>query len=237
MKTHTRLLLSAAFAPAAIVAGDSVSAGIIFADSFESPIVTGQTTTVPDGWVDSAQGFGSGNSGTANEDLGTFSTSFGSQAAVVHFFDNAGLTTQQGTIGALQADVEYTISFNVARGSDTPDTSTYELEFVAFDEVADEDRDDVRESSFLLSSTKTLLAQASGEVSSTDMSQTVSFTYTADSVDDAALIGQDLAIVIHSKESTNVFYDNVKVSVVPEPGSLALLGLGSLLTASRRRRG
>lgn len=34
---------------------------------------------------------------------------------------------------------------------------------------------------------------------------------------------------------TNMFYDNVSVTVIPEPGSLALLGLGGLALMRRRR--
>ncbi|MEM6257825.1 MAG: PEP-CTERM sorting domain-containing protein [Planctomycetota bacterium] len=36
---------------------------------------------------------------------------------------------------------------------------------------------------------------------------------------------------------TSNTYDNISITGVPEPGSLALLGLGGLLIASRRRRG
>jgi hypothetical protein len=40
-----------------------------------------------------------------------------------------------------------------------------------------------------------------------------------------------------SNTDAGVAIDNVLVTTVPEPGSLALLGLGGLLVASRRRRG
>ena len=56
------------------------------------------------------------------------------------------------------------------------------------------------------------------------------------------LSGNQVAIVIESDATGSSFnptayIDNITVDAVPEPGSLALLGLGGLLIAQRRRRG
>ncbi|MBX2850110.1 MAG: PEP-CTERM sorting domain-containing protein [Phycisphaeraceae bacterium] len=53
----------------------------------------------------------------------------------------------------------------------------------------------------------------------------------------AAEIGNDLALVVTNDgdNTTNYGIDHVRIDYVPEPGSLALLGLGGLLIVRRRR--
>jgi len=230
--TSIRDVLALAVAVSVFALGQATAqAAIIFTDSFESPDVTGVTTTVPDGWVGSSAGFGSGNRGTADEDSGSFTTPFGSQAAHVAFFDNAGLTTEAGAIGAFQKAI-YTVSFNVANGSDATESDTYRVELTLFD--TGESRTDVRPGF----TADDFLADVTGEVSTSDMSEAVSFSYTFDSSTDVPLLGKDVAIRIHSKESDDVFLDNFQVTqqLIPTPAALpaglALLGL----TVMRRRR-
>jgi len=209
-----------------------LTAATLFTDSFEDPphsTVSGVTTTVPVGWVGSSAGFNSNRRGLANEDVGTFSTPFGSQAVAVYFFNNAGLTTEEGAIGNLTVDVTYTVSFNVANLSDSS-TDTYKIQLVAFDDL--ETRSDVRSDVF-----GTVLGVATGEVTSSDMSESYSFDFTATAGDPS--LGKDLAIRIHSQESNEVLFDNVTVTVpdgVPEPGTSLLMVLAGFGLLCRRAR-
>lgn len=218
---------------ATIIGVGVAPAATLFTDSFENPpnvTATGITTTVPAGWVGSNQGFGSGNRGLANEgDETTFSTPFGSQAAAVYFFNNAGLTTAVGAIGTLTVDLTYTVSFNVANLSDSA-TDTYKFQLVAFDDG--EARNDPRSDTF-----GTVLKVLGGEVTSSDMLESYSFDFTAVAGD--ASLGKDLAIRIHSQESNEVLFDNITVTtpdVVPEVSSAMLIALAGMALALRRKR-
>jgi hypothetical protein len=208
----------------------TANAATLFTESFENPpnatVSALATNAVPVGWIGSNQGFNSNRRGLANEDAGTFTTPYGSQAAFVWFFNNAGLTTVEGAVGTVSVGVTYMVSFNVANLSDSTSDS-YKLQLVAFN--PGEARNDVRSDTF-----GSVLGVATGEATTSDMSQSVSFTFTADPGDPS--LGKDLAIRIHSQESNEVLFDNIKVETIPEPATAFLLGLGGLALLRRRRK-
>lgn len=60
---------------------------------------------------------------------------------------------------------------------------------------------------------------------------------TWDSASDPDLVGSTLTVLLNNfATGDTVYFDNIEITAVPEPGSLALLGMGTLLVARRRRR-
>lgn len=58
-----------------------------------------------------------------------------------------------------------------------------------------------------------------------------------DSASDPGLVGSTLSVLLNNfAAGDTVYFDNIEITAVPEPGSLALLGMGTLLVARRRRR-
>ncbi len=183
-------------------------AGIIFAESFESPVVEGYVdTTVPDtGWVGATQGYKATNRGLYNEgDESVFSTPYGEQAYLLNY-TNSGLTTAVGTITEiLAAGMTYTVSFSTAirRGEAG---SQYRVELVAFDPADDDNaRNECRGDR-----PGTILASASGPVTTSDMSTAVSFDFTPDGADPS--LGRVLGLRL-IKSSGDALYDNVKLII------------------------
>jgi hypothetical protein len=82
----------------------------------------------------------------------------------------------------------------------------------------------------------TLLASRTESVNTSDMNE-FSFTYV--SPNSGSVIGQPLALRLAGSTFTNqpyVSFDNVRVTAVPEPGTLLALGAGCAALAARRRR-
>lgn len=210
-------------------------AATIFEEDFEAPYNTdvnaansaGNTSgATPTDWVRATQGFGANRNGLVDESSGQFIDPTGEQAHAFRY-TNSGLTTKEGVIGALTAGLTYTVSFDVVM-----DGYNSGLPYVAdlFVWNPGARRDDVRANSF-----GTLLAGTSGSATSDGLYTNVSFTFAPDPVTHAALIGGDLTLRFKGASSSGNI-DNVKVQAVPEPGSLALLGLGAGFIGGRRRR-
>jgi hypothetical protein len=222
----------------------TANASVLFTDDFENPphpTVSGVTKTVPTGWVGSNFGFNSNRRGLANEDATTTNggtpatfTTAGSQAAATWFFNNAGLTTIEGAIGALAVDVEYTVTFNAGVMTNRTAGGTCHVDLMVFDMFDALDFDTYRDRPNAVAST--ILASVQGLATSFTTSDTDSFTFTALAGD--ASIGKDLAIRIHSWDSGGeVLIDNMLLTDnIPEPTTTALLGLGGLALILRRRK-
>lgn len=204
MNTKTRIktvLKVAALAMMMLaVTAASASAAVILSEDFEEPVVVGyDDKTAPADWTYATQGYGSNRCGLNNDGEGNQVFSFR--------YTNSGVTTKEGVIGALESDVTYTISFDVAADQDLS-MLAYTVQFAAFE--AGVRRDDVR-SSFEIPANMLVLSSASGSAPEDGSWATVSFDFIADPDYNTASIGKDLAIrIIGATSSANI--DNVMVS-------------------------
>ena len=198
------LLLTLAMAVIALIAAPA-SAVTVFFENFESPVVIGfDDNTVPDNgnWIGSNVGFGSTNRGLYNEGDGlTWSTPYGSQVYALRY-TNSGLTTAEGAIGNIQADVTYTITFDVAADQNLTQL-VYNAQIITFE--VGEDRADVDGGP-----SGTVIASSSGSAPANGSWETVSFDFSVGSGDPS--VGKDLAIrFIGAISAANIDY--VKVTV------------------------
>ena len=208
------------------------SAVVIFTDSVESPTVTGlSASAIPTNWLQSNQGFGSGNQGLANEDTLAFTTLYGDQALEAHFAQNSGWTTKSGAITSVDGMIEgaiYTLTLNVA--APTSVSTNYGVILLSFN-AAQVVRDDVRGNMDANSAT-ILGSKFSGTANTDNMSQQVTIVYTATAAD----AGRDLAIRVRADQTNPVYFDNFQVDqYIPEPSSALLSCFGTLLVMRRRR--
>lgn len=231
----------ATFATAALLAGLPAHGAIVFSDDFESPDVTGaqsdgNTSGAIDTakWVKANQGFGSGRQGTVDESHGDFTDPVGEQGYAFRY-TNSGITSQTGVIGALTAGETYTVTFDVVLDGHN-NTTPYNAMLVTFNGG---NRNDTRGGG-TTGTTSTLATVSSpsdglgGNITVNTTYQTVTLTYTSDGTE--AELGHDVAVRFIGATSSAII-DNVSVDVlIPEPGSLALLGLGGLMVGYRRRR-
>jgi hypothetical protein len=188
----------------------SATAEVVFRESFESPVVSGfDDNTLPDNgnWIGSTEGFGANNRGLYNEsfswpDTAAYTTPYGSQAYMLNGPNN-GMTTAENATGLVVTEgVEVKVSFNAAMLSGMTSTD-YRVQLVAFDVAEDNStRNDVRGGI-----AGTVLASASGTVTSTDFSEVVTFNYTPTGADPT---GDELGIRL-LKSGGSVLYDNIRV--------------------------
>lgn len=189
----------------------SANAALIFSDSFENPAVTGLTNTNPTGWTELG---GNTSGGINDEDSGKFTTPFGSQVLWANG-TNQFITTSSILSAVLTANTDYTLTFYVAKRSDVSG-GNYKVELLAG---------------------STVLNTVTGTTpNNTTFANQVTLLFSPDA-GHAGLLGQTLAIRVGTNGSYQPQFDNFELdaTLVPEPASLVLLGIGGALLCGRRR--
>jgi len=211
----------------AVTSGSVSAANIsVLSEDFENP-VAGDSSAVntfskglaPAGWVKAKQGYNASQNGLNN---------LGDNQVYSFRYTNSGLTSDVGMIGALEADVPYTISFDVSgddRNNDAVLELGYTVQLVVFE--ADIARDDAR-SSFVKPTNLTILTSKSGNAPEDGSWGTVSFDFAVDpdNAGQAAAVGKDMALrIIGATNSANI--DNITVSVPGVDPNLPTVNAGS----------
>lgn len=214
-----RILTTTVITGMLAAAGTTDAATILFTEDFESPNVTGDSNTnaLPTGWASV------GN--TANfEYLVEGFTGSGEQVLWIRG-GGSGKTGAVVTTASILSDTvvtgsEYTVSFDWGGLSNRP--YQFEVELLAVDTGGGETQ---LGTSGVIGNGST---NANGNVNTPE-----SFSVTP-----TTNAGERLAIKITALAggTRHNAFDNVVLEVVPEPGSLALLGMGALCLAVRRRR-
>lgn len=201
----------------------SLNAAVINGD-FQADVVNGNNNTlVPAGWTHTGSGDGIANNESGVRDDGPLTDATRDQ----FFFSNqdqagnSALLFQMTTIEIVEG-FTYTLTADVGEQGNQPD-------------------DDLGRIGIYGSTLGT--GTAFSELDNIDPGtngQSTWNTFQTQFTATAAQAGQTLGVYlgfgsITESGALNVSYDNVVVTVIPEPGSLALLGLGGLLVAPRRR--
>jgi len=185
--------------------------GLLFSEDFESPDVSetagdGDTNkTLPDNgqWVGATQGFGANRRGITDKAGGDFSAPDPNTQAFAFRYTNSGLTTAEGLIGELAANVTYTVSFDVVRDAGRNDGTGFTAQLVTFPEGAS--RNDARSGFTNLS----LLVTESGDAPVDGTWSMVSFDYTPEA--DDPNLGQDIGLRFLGATSSAII-DNVQIT-------------------------
>ncbi len=216
------------------IAMTPLHAGVVFSESFESPVVSGfDDNTVPSGdnWIGSSGAFNANLRGLYNESVvwpvtPAFSTPYGKQGYSLNY-STTMLTTAQGATGqTITAGVTYTLTFHAAKLAST--TTNYLAHLVAFD-LADDNT--ARQNPNTMAGT--IVAQATGAITASDMSDFVTIVFTPDG--SHPHLGKELGIRF-DKASGNAIYDNVRLVVghdyAPSPAGGEDLSAGGNVTLS-----
>ena len=210
------------------VSSATVSAGVLFYDSFEEPVVPDIHPTGSNQWVISGfnsngpwpgwVGGGARYTGILNKAVNVagselFVNSFGDQVAFIFSGPtedtSANLTTTSDSLDAvLTADAVYTLTFNTASASGA--AADYHVELLAI--IDNEDP---------ALAVETILDSATGSLTSNDLSansDSIVFVATAGH----ANLGERVAIRLRKGDGyyeNNVYYDNVQLTAVAELAS------------------
>ena len=258
MKTHTKTLLAAFTACAALAAGPADAANVLSED-FELADVATTAQQFPDAtstiWLSnqSFNGFrkyiwdeshtllaGDGGSAPAGS---TFSTSNGDQAFIISGYSSAvGMTTKEGVLGTYDDEGTATLNFLMGSPSAQAGASQVNVKLYAFNQATTSDGDRDNQAQQNPGGTANvdwvLLKQETFSSTSSALEAKV-FSVTLDDPTTVGpdVTGWDLALRVHGGDFNYGIIDDLQldITLVPEPSSLALLGLGGLLIARRRR--
>ncbi|MBX2850282.1 MAG: PEP-CTERM sorting domain-containing protein [Phycisphaeraceae bacterium] len=227
--TNTSNLLAATFATA-LLAGSAAAAPITVTNfSFETPDITNQNVTgVPTGWT--APNGATGIKYRDNfADLVTAGIPDGNQWGLITFTaSNKDVTLAQDTGVTIVEGVTYTLT--VAVGEQFNQAAVVDIARIFLYGATTGDT-----AAFAVTDNIDLIG-AGDDSAWADFE--VSFTATAGQAGESLVIGLGSGSNIANGGTgfnSNVAFDNVRLEAVPEPGSLALLGLGGLCVLHRRR--
>ncbi|MBT8037287.1 MAG: PEP-CTERM sorting domain-containing protein [Verrucomicrobiae bacterium] len=257
MKTLNKSTLAIAVAVASLA---SANAAVVFTDDFESPdldaggpltySLTGTSATsrtASSDWVRSTAGYGASSNGLIDAAYEGFTAPGGNQAYGFRY-SNSGVTTSFGTIGALTAGTIITVSFDVFDDGTNGGSTPLSAALATFDGAGT--RNDTDGGGGLLQNTSSYLGAVSGSAPASGFSTwQIIYTVGDDVLDadgagagtattfDTGVLGDDIALRFQgATNSASIDNVSIDISVVPEPSTTALLGLGGLALILRRRK-
>lgn len=165
----------------------------LFYEDFEDPsgVATNAVNTsgqTPTNWVRATAGFGASRHGLIDRLTSTYSPDDPTNDQAYAFrYTNSGITTAEGVIGTLQANVTYQVSFDVVMDNGSGNLN-YIAQFLSFPPATS--RNDVRSTP----AGANLLASTSGSALGDGSITKVVFEYTVDPATDAGSIGDDITL-------------------------------------------
>jgi hypothetical protein len=200
---------------------------LLFSEDFESPNVTHisgyEEGLLPTGWIgtDSDAGFGWSEKGLNDSAVSTdfvVNSAFGTQGLDFNY-TNSGACTGVGAIGTIDINtVTYRVTFVVTydkanvTGKSNGGTQLgpdYHVKLSAFPGGFDRASD-----MNAVAAAPYEMAELSGSVADDNVGHEFSFEYTTDPVTDAALSGNDLAVVFEGSTNHGI-YVKLKVEIIP----------------------
>jgi beta-lactam-binding protein with PASTA domain len=185
---------------------------ILLAENFENPTTPTAYSqgTIPNNgkWVGANQGFNSTRHGITDKAGGDFSAANPNHQAYAFRYTNSGLTSSAGSIGSLEAEVTYTVSFDVVRDNGLNAGTPYTAQLIAFASGA------VRNDCRSIPSGSALLTSTTGNANSDGSFRRVSFEFTAPA--GHAQVGKDLGIRFIGY-TTSAIIDNVEITIQGAP--------------------
>jgi len=190
---------------------------VLFTEDFESPVISGYVEgQLPDNgnWLGADTGFGAGRFGMINKDGGDWVTAqVGNEQALGMLYTNSGACTADGVIGDINVNtVKYQLTVDIGYNRHISAFGygeaggIYEVHLCALPALFDRQDFAAGASAF----NPYVIITLSGTVTDTGELQTFVGTYETDPVTDAALVGNDLAVVIDGATGYGVV-DNVKL--------------------------